>query len=90
MLFRDFGRSLARRGAWVMAIAALLVVLALSACGQGVTSDTAQAPTSTPTLPPVQQVVQTDTDFDAVVAALDSASIDANIDESAKDNISVP
>ncbi len=88
MTLRRIGRSLARRGVWVVAITALLVALTLSACGRGATSGTVQAPT--PTLPPVEQVVQTDTSLDAIVAAIDSASIDANLDESAKDNITVP
>jgi hypothetical protein len=90
MKFTNLGHSLARRGAWVLAIVALLVVLALSACGRGGTTQTIQEATATPTLPPVEQVVQTDSSFDAVLAALDSASVDASIDESAKDNIAVP
>ncbi len=90
MIFAELGRSFARRGAWALAILALLVVLALSACGRGVTSPTADGATPTATLPPVEQIAQTDASFDAVLAALDSASVDASLDQSAKDNILVP
>jgi hypothetical protein len=90
MMVRSYAHSLAHRGAWVVAIVALLVVLALSACGRGTATNTVQAPTPTATLPPTDQVIQTDTNLDAIVAALDSASIDASIDESAKDNVIVP
>ena len=86
MMVRSYAHSLAHRGVWVVAIVALLVVLALSACGRGAATNTVQEPTPTATLPPTDQVIQTDTDLDAIVAALDSASIDASIDESAKDN----
>jgi hypothetical protein len=90
MKFRSFAPMLARRGAWVVAIMALLVVMALSACGRGSAPQTLQGPTATATLPPTQQVLQTDSDLDAIIAAIDSAGLDANIDDSAKDNIVVP
>ncbi len=89
-MVRTFAQRLARRGAWVVAILALLVVLALSACGRGAATNAVQPPTPTATLPPTEQVLQTDADLDAIIAALDSASIDASIDESAKDNVIVP
>jgi hypothetical protein len=89
MMVRSFAHKLARRGAWVVAIVALLVVLALSACGRGATTQTVQDPTPTATLPPTEQVLQTDTALDTFVAALDSASLDASIDESAKDNVAL-
>jgi len=87
---RRFAQRLAHRGAWMVAMLALLVALALSACGRGAATDAIQPPTPTATLPPTEQILQTDTDLDAIVTALDSASSDASIDESAKDNIVVP
>jgi len=90
MMVRSFAYSLARRSAWVVAIVALLVVLALSACGRGAGPTTVHAPSPTPTLPPTEQVLQADTDLDAIMAALDSASTDASLDDSAKDNVLVP
>jgi hypothetical protein len=83
-------QGLARRGAWVATIVALLVVLALSACSRGTSTQTVQIPTPTPTLPPTAQVIQTDADLDAIITALDSASVDAGLDDSAKDNVTVP
>lgn len=90
MMVTALGRSLARRGAWVVAILALLAVLALSACSHGASTPIVQEATPTATLPPVEQVTQTDASFDAVLSALDAASVDANLDESAKDSVTVP
>ncbi len=91
-----YTRALTHRGAWLIVALALVAVLALSACGRGGgqpggqggsggTGGTGQTTTQT-TDAAINNVAQADTDLDAIVAALDSANIDASIDESAKDN----
>jgi hypothetical protein len=90
---RSFAAKVTQRGAWLIVMLALVVVLALSACagrgaaggapGSGNPGGTEQVGGGTTVA--VGAIAQTDSDLDAIVAALDSANIDANIDESGKD-----
>jgi hypothetical protein len=99
MRLTTYARILTRRGAWLTVTLALIVVLALSACarggaggqpgGQGGTGGTGQATAQTADAA-VNNLAQTDADLDAIIAVLDSASLDASIDESAKDNPTQP
>jgi hypothetical protein len=87
--------ALARRGAWLIVVLALLAVLALSACGrggvgrqgggQGSTGGTGQTTQQTSSAA-VNDLIQADAGMDVLMSAMDSASLDANLDESSKDN----
>jgi len=96
MRLTTYPRMLTRRVAWLIVALALIAVLALSACGRGGaqpgghggpggTGGTGQTTAQT-TDAAINDVAQADADLDAIIAALDSASLDASFDESAKDN----
>lgn len=92
---RTYTSRLARRGAWLIVMLALVVVLALSACSrggatgtlgsQGNQGTTGTGQVSTGTTATVDDIAQTDSDLDAIVAALDSANLDAGLDQSGQD-----
>jgi hypothetical protein len=98
-------RMFIRRGAWLIVALALVAVLALSACGRGGlagqrggqggsgstggTGGTGQTTAQTSDAA-INDLIQADANLDVMVAALDSANADANIDESAKDNSAQP
>jgi len=90
MKVRSLTRTLSRRGAALAAILLLLFVLVLAACGRGNADTGSNLPTATPTLPPTDQVIQLDAQIDDIFTAMDSASKDAALDESAKDTVVVP
>ncbi len=97
MGLKTYTRKLTQRGAWLIATFALIVVLALSACagrggagGQQGSQSTGGAGQTTVqttggTSSAVDAVAQTDSDLNSIVAAMDSISLDAGIDESGKD-----
>jgi hypothetical protein len=97
MAVKTLVRKLTRRGAWLVAILALVLVLVLAACGRGgnggsggyggtdSTGGTSQVQTSSSS---TDAVIQSDNDLDDIMATLDSANIDANIDLSSQDNAS--
>jgi len=93
MTLKSIGRTMTRRTVWLMMALALVLALALSACGgrgglgaggnrDGNTGSSGSAS--------VTQVTQSDDDLNAVMSALDSANQDMTIDDSGQDNEIVP
>jgi hypothetical protein len=101
MTLKSIGRTMNRRTVWLIMVLALVLSLALSACGGrgglggnrgGNSSSTGsgdQGNTGSQSAS-VTQVTQTDDDLNAIMSALDSANQDLNIDDSGQDNVIVP
>jgi hypothetical protein len=94
MTLKSFGRTMTRRMVWLVMVLALVLVLALSACGgrgagnrggaAGSASSGDQGNTSG------QSVTQADDDLNAIMSTLDSANQDMTIDDSGQDSEIVP
>ena len=99
MTLKSIGRTMTRRTVWLVMVLALVLTLALSACGgrgglagnrgnsnsnSGDQGNTGSQSTS------VTQVTQTDDDLNAIMSALDSANQDMSIDDSSQDSEIVP
>jgi ABC-type glycerol-3-phosphate transport system substrate-binding protein len=94
MTLKSIGRTMTRRTVWLVMVLALVLTLALSACGgrgglggnRGGANSGDQGNQSTN----VTQVTQTDDDLNAIMSALDSANQDMSIDDSGQDSEIVP
>jgi hypothetical protein len=94
MTLKSIGRTMTRRTVWLVMVLALVLTLALSACGgrgglggnRGGANSGDQGSQSTN----VTQVTQTDDDLNAIMSALDSANQDMSIDDSGQDSEIVP
>jgi ABC-type glycerol-3-phosphate transport system substrate-binding protein len=94
MTLKSIGRTMTRRTVWLVMALALVLALALSACGgrgglggnRGGANGGDQGSQSTS----VTQVTQTDDDLNAIMSALDGANQDMSIDESGQDSEIVP
>ena len=94
MTLKSIGRTMTRRTVWLVMALALVLTLALSACGgrgglggnRGGANGGDQGSQSTS----VTQVTQTDDDLNAIMSALDGANQDMSIDESGQDSEIVP
>ena len=97
MTLKSIGRTMTRRTVWLVMVLALVLTLALSACGgrgglagnrdnsnSGDQGNTGSQSTS------VTQMTQTDDNLNAIMSALDSANQDMNIDDSGQDSEIVP
>jgi hypothetical protein len=101
MTLKLLGRTMARRTVWLVMVLALVLTLALSACGgrgglggnrngnTGSTDSGDQRNTGGQSAS-VTQVTQTDDNLNAIMSALDSANQDLNLDDSGQDNETVP
>jgi hypothetical protein len=97
MTLKSIGRTMTRRMVWLVMVLALVLVLALSACGgrgglagnRGNSNSGDQGNTGSQSAS-VTQVTQTDDDLNAIMSALDSANQDLNIDDSGQDSEIVP
>jgi hypothetical protein len=96
MTLHSIGRRQTRRTVWLVAALALVLVLALAACGgrgaggNGGYNDGGSQGGSGGQSAGVTQVVQGDADLTTIMATLDSVNVDANIDESSLDNEMTP
>jgi hypothetical protein len=97
MTLKSIGRTMTRRTVWLVMVLALVLTLALSACGsrgglagdRGNSNSGDQGNTGSQSTS-VTQVTQTDDDLNAIMSALDSANQDMNIDDSGQDSEIVP
>jgi hypothetical protein len=99
MTLKSIGRTMTRRTVWLVMVLALVLVLALSACGGrgglggnrgNSNSNSGDQGSAGSQSASVTQVTQTDDDLNALMSALDSANQDMNIDDSGQDNEIVP
>jgi hypothetical protein len=94
MTLQSIGRTMTRRTVWLVMVLALVLTLALSACGgrgglggnRGGANSGDQGSQSAS----VTQVTQADDDLNAIMSALDSANQDMSIDDSEQDSEIVP
>jgi hypothetical protein len=96
MTQKSIGRTMTRRTVWLVIVLALVLTLALSACGgrgglagnrgnSGSNGGNTGSQSTSAT-----QVTQTDDNLNAIMSTLDSANQDMNIDDSGQDSEIVP
>ena len=97
MTLKTMGRMMTRRAVWLVLVLALVLTLALSACGgrgglgnRGNGGDSGSNAGSGGSSASAAQVAQSDDDLTAIMSALDSANQDMSIDESSQDTEVVP
>ena len=96
MTLKSIGHTTTRQTVWLILVLALVLTLALSACGgrgglagnRGNSGSNGGNTGSQSTS--VTQVTQTDDDLNAIMSALDSANQDMSIDDSGQDSEIVP
>jgi uncharacterized protein YdeI (BOF family) len=97
MTLKSIGRRMTRRTVWLVLVLALVLTLALSACGgrgglagnKGGSNGGDQGNTGSQSTS-VTQVTQADDDLNAIMSALDNANQDMSIDESGQDSEILP
>ena len=97
MTLKSIGRTMTRRTVWLVMVLALVLTLALSACGgrgglggnRGGNSGSDSGDQGSQSTN-VTQVTQADDDLNAIMSALDNANQDMSIDESGQDSEILP
>jgi ABC-type glycerol-3-phosphate transport system substrate-binding protein len=97
MTLKSIGRTMTRRTVWLVMVLALVLTLALSACGgrgglggnRGGSSGSNSGDQGSQSTN-VTQVTQADDDLNAIMSALDGANQDMSIDESGQDSEILP
>jgi hypothetical protein len=99
MTLKSIGRTMTHRTLWLMMALALVLVLALSACGGrgglggnrgGAAGSNGDQGNTGSQSASVTQVTQGDNDLNAIMSALDSANQDMSIDDPGQDSEIVP